>query len=118
MYAIMLQVHGVVDGERLQTLQRALEKIMSVEGVRVHEKLGKLDVSTALQILTESMLVLYISLQHRCIIWLICEAQILKWASNCRLNTVPSQAAPAIFCELHKSLVMKQKFILTHCQMA
>ncbi len=48
----MLQVHGVVDVQHLQTLQHALEKIVSVEGVRVDEKLGRLDVSTALQILT------------------------------------------------------------------
>ena len=46
---MMLQVHGVVDVQLLQTLQHALEKIVSVEGVRVNEKLGRLDVSNALQ---------------------------------------------------------------------
>jgi len=73
----MLQVHGVVDVQHLQTLQHALEKIVSVEGVRVDEKLGRLDVSTVLQISSENRLVLYICLQHRHSIQVIHEAQIL-----------------------------------------
>ncbi len=73
----MLQVHGGVDVQCLQTLQHALEQIVSVEGVRVDEKLGRLDVSTALQILTEDRVVLSICLQHRHSICLICEAQTL-----------------------------------------
>ncbi len=51
---MMLQVHGVVDVQLLQTLQHALEEIVSVEGVRVDEELGRLGVSTALQILTKN----------------------------------------------------------------
>ncbi len=50
---------------------------MSVEGVRVDEKLGRLDVSTVLQISSENRLVLYICLQHRHSIQVIHEAQIL-----------------------------------------
>lgn len=59
-----------MDVQCLQTLQHALEQIVSVEGVRVDEKLGRLDVALATS------------------------------------------------CELHKSLAMKQKSILTPCQMA
>ncbi len=54
----MLQVHGSVDVQCLHTLQHALEQIVSVEGVRVDEKLGRLDVSFVLQMMTDHRLVI------------------------------------------------------------
>ena len=54
----MLQVHGSVDAQCLHTLQHALKQIVSVEGVRVDEKLGRLDVSSALQMMTDHGLVI------------------------------------------------------------